>query len=309
MAVLVRSPQHYVGLIEHALRRAKVPAWFSRGTRRPLTAGRAFLALLACASEQLSASRFAEYLSFAQVPLESEKEEATWAASHDEAFGRVQPPAEDDDASRRPTPRTPRSRIPNPESESILAGTLRAPWRWEALIVDAAVIGRDATRWRRRLEGKHAELERQIREAKREDGGDEARIAGLRQVQQQLEYLKAFALPIIEEMAAWPSSATWGEWLDRFEALAPRVLKSPAHVLRVLADLRPMGDVGPDRSGRGATRAGRAAADDGVGATDVSVRARVRRDAGAGAGADVFAWCSFPVWPSGCSRRSRARIR
>ena len=59
MAVLVRSPQHYVGLIEHALRRAKVPAWFSRGTRRPLTAGRAFLALLACAAEQLSASRFA----------------------------------------------------------------------------------------------------------------------------------------------------------------------------------------------------------------------------------------------------------
>ena len=71
MAVLVRSPQNYVGLIEHALRRARVPAWFSRGTRRPLTAGRAFLALLACASEQLSASRFAEYLSFAQVPLET----------------------------------------------------------------------------------------------------------------------------------------------------------------------------------------------------------------------------------------------
>ena len=74
MAVLVRSPQNYVGLIEHALRRAKVPAWFSRGTRRPLTAGRAFLALLACASEQLSASRFAEYLSFAQVPLETREE-------------------------------------------------------------------------------------------------------------------------------------------------------------------------------------------------------------------------------------------
>ena len=68
---------------------------------------------------------------------------------------------------------------------------------------------------------------------------------GLRLVQQQLEYLKAFALPIIEEMAGWPASATWGEWLDRFAALAPRVLKSPAHVLRVLADLRPMGEVGP----------------------------------------------------------------
>ena len=46
-------------------------------------------------------------------------------------------------------------------------------------------------------------------------------------------------------MADWPSSATWGEWLDRFEALAPRVLKNPAYVLRVLADLRPMGEIGP----------------------------------------------------------------
>jgi CRISPR/Cas system-associated exonuclease Cas4 (RecB family) len=244
MAVLVRSPQNYVGLIEHALRRAKVPAWFGRGTRRPLPAGRAFLALLACAAEQLSASRFAEYLSFAQVPTGAPGTDATWSASTDEAFGRVQAETstgdDDDPAAAADTQSS------SPEaSESVLAGTLRAPWRWEALIVDAAVIGQDATRWKRRLEGKHAELERQIRETKRDDGGDEARVSGLRRVQQQLAYLKAFALPIIEEMAAWPAGATWREWLDRFEALAPRVLRTPAHVLRVLADLRPMGEVGP----------------------------------------------------------------
>jgi CRISPR/Cas system-associated exonuclease Cas4 (RecB family) len=244
MAVLVRSPQHYVGLIEHALRRAQVPAWFGRGTRRPLTAGRAFLALLACASEDLSASRFAEYLSFAQVPIDGETSKGTWTASRDEAFGRVQPATEESDETEPDSALEP-AVASTESSESVLAGTLRAPWRWEALLVDAAVIGRDVTRWTRRLEGKHAELERQIREAKRNDGGDEARVAGLRQVQQQLAYLKAFALPIIGEMAGWPSPATWGEWLDRFEALAPRVLKSPAHVLRVLADLRPMGDIGP----------------------------------------------------------------
>ena len=45
-----------------------VPAWFDRGTRRPHPAGRAFLALLACAAEGLSASRFAEYLSLGQLP-------------------------------------------------------------------------------------------------------------------------------------------------------------------------------------------------------------------------------------------------
>ena len=271
MAVLVRSPHNYGGLIEHALRRAKVPAWFSRGTRRPLPAGRAFLALLACASEQLSASRFAEYLSFAQVPVEREKTEARWAAPQDEAFGRVRAPIDDPDASNSSSPGDPESRILNPESsipspeprapspeprvqtpelpfestDPVLEGTLRAPWQWESLIVDAAVIGRDATRWRRRLEGKDRELERQIREASREDGGDEARVAGLRRVQQQLGYLTAFALPIVEEMAAWPSSAIWAQWLDRFEALVPRVLRTPAEVLRVLADLRPMGEVGP----------------------------------------------------------------
>src|SRR5262245_2957168 len=68
MAIFVRSPHSYFGLLEHALRRASVPAWFDRGTRRPHPAGRAFLALLACAAEHLSASRFAEYLSLGQVP-------------------------------------------------------------------------------------------------------------------------------------------------------------------------------------------------------------------------------------------------
>ncbi|HET9361467.1 MAG TPA: PD-(D/E)XK nuclease family protein, partial [Vicinamibacterales bacterium] len=238
MAILVRSPQNYVGLIEHALRRAMVPAWFGRGTRRPHPAGRAFLALLACRSEQLSASRFAEYLSFAQVPLAGVHPPPAWAASHDEAFGRVQEPVAQDDADAGEV-------TDGNDSEPVVAGTLRAPWRWEGLLVDAAVIGQDATRWKRRLAGKYSELERHVREAKREDGGNQARVDGLRQVQAQLRHLEAFALPVIEEMSGWPSSATWGDWLDRFQALAPRVLRTPSHVMRVLADLRPMGEVGP----------------------------------------------------------------
>src|SRR4029434_3059763 len=50
---------------------------------------------------------------------------------------------------------------------------------------------------------------------------------------------------IIETLASWPADAVWGGWLDLFDALAPRVLRTPAHVQRVLADLRPMADVGP----------------------------------------------------------------
>ena len=71
MAVLLRAPQTYLGVLEHALDRAGIPAWFHRGTRRPDPAGRALLALLACAEENLSARRFAEYVSLGQVPFEA----------------------------------------------------------------------------------------------------------------------------------------------------------------------------------------------------------------------------------------------
>ena len=38
----LRSPQTYAGLLEHALQRAGIPAYFERGTRRPHPTGRAF---------------------------------------------------------------------------------------------------------------------------------------------------------------------------------------------------------------------------------------------------------------------------
>jgi hypothetical protein len=65
-AVLLRSPGRYQPLIEDAFRRAGIDAWFTRGTIRPDSAGRSFLALLHCAEENLTASRFGEYLSHEQ---------------------------------------------------------------------------------------------------------------------------------------------------------------------------------------------------------------------------------------------------
>jgi ATP-dependent helicase/nuclease subunit B len=228
MAIFVRSPQSYFGLLEHALRRADVPAWFDRGTRRPHPAGRAFLALLACAAEHLSASRFAEYLSLGQVPQLNRAASESWVASHDEALG------------LRGTvhPR-------DVEEEEEDAAPLRAPWRWERVLMDAAVIGRDAARWKRRLDGRARELALQIREAQRQEGSGSGKAQALELTLEQCEHLRAFALPIVEELASWPAQAAWGDWLDRFERLAPRVLRMPAYVLRVLADLRPMAEVGP----------------------------------------------------------------
>ncbi|WP_216843139.1 PD-(D/E)XK nuclease family protein [Granulicella sp. S190] len=68
IAVFVRSAARHQPLLEEAFARAAIPAWYSRGIHRPDVSGRAFLALLRCAAEDLSAARFAEYLSLGQMP-------------------------------------------------------------------------------------------------------------------------------------------------------------------------------------------------------------------------------------------------
>ncbi len=78
-AILLRSPERYQPLVVEALRRAGIPAHCTRGSRRPDAAGRSFLALLHCAEERLSASRFAEYLSLGQMPESEEpRTPAAW---------------------------------------------------------------------------------------------------------------------------------------------------------------------------------------------------------------------------------------
>jgi CRISPR/Cas system-associated exonuclease Cas4 (RecB family) len=67
IAILLRSPERHRPLVIEALRRAGIPAHCTHGTARPDVAGRSFLALLHCAEEGLSASRFAEYLSLGQM--------------------------------------------------------------------------------------------------------------------------------------------------------------------------------------------------------------------------------------------------
>src|SRR5207244_2129364 len=79
----------------------------------------------------------------------------------------------------------------------------------------------------------------------RSDDPDSPRAAGIERDIARLGQLRAFALPLITRMAAWPPSATWGVWLRELESFAPLVIRTPAYVLRVLADLRPMDTVGP----------------------------------------------------------------
>ena len=249
MAIVVRAPESYWGPIEQALERAKVPAWFSRGTRRPDPTGRAFLALLACAADDLSARSFAEYLSLGQVPR------------RDPATGRAAPEAPPvvvsrDDAlapgqlslfdvlARVEAPAPVAAAAAPPERTDV-----RAPWRWESLLVDAAVAseagptGR-AARWHRRLGGLREELTLRLRELASDEPGS-AKAAAIERDLEALDDLCSFALPLVDELAALPRQAPWGEWLDRLSGLAPRALRRPTRVLQLLADLRPMAAVGP----------------------------------------------------------------
>ena len=241
MAVLLRAPQTYLGVLEHALERAGVPAWFHRGTRRPDPAGRALLALLACADEELSARRFAEYVSLGQVPLNEAGNADLWSPPADDLVDAMLAP--EDRAEEVQPEEEAQAATLRGETDRDIAGTLRAPWRWEDLIVEAAVIGR-LDRWQRRLQGLEYEYDRRVREAASEDP-DASIVRALMRDRDQLRALRSFAEPILGEMAEWPQAQKWGDWLSALERLAPRVIAKPERVLRVLRELAPLSAIGP----------------------------------------------------------------
>ena len=240
MAILLRDPATYFPLLEEALRRAGVPAYFTRGTARPHPAGRAFLALLACAAEKLSATRFAEYLSLGQVPPADDEGkpplvEVPWVVPQGEqmvfkSFLFATPEDTTESPETLETHETP-----------VIAGTLRTPRRWERLLVDAAVYG-GKERWQRRLKGLKEELRLRLRHLEGEEEGERRRLEAQLS---RLETLERFALPLIGDLADLPQTANWGPWLEALEALASRALRQPEQVLEVLSELRPMDRVGP----------------------------------------------------------------
>lgn len=242
MAVLLRAPHTYLGLLEHAFARAGVPAWFERGTRRPDPAGRAFLALLACADEGLSARRFAEYLSLGQVPSGTGRtEKLQGPVPSSEADVLLRPDERVDD--RSPIDEAPVAG--ERDGTRVVAGTLQAPWRWEELLVEAYVI-EGLERWQRRLPGLRHEYDRRWRELAGEDR-DSPRLRALERDRDQLGHLESFALPVVAAIDTWRTPRTWAGWLEAFTMLVPRVLRQPARVARVLAEMAPLGAVGPVR--------------------------------------------------------------
>ncbi|HMJ56835.1 MAG TPA: PD-(D/E)XK nuclease family protein, partial [Polyangiaceae bacterium] len=265
MAIVLRSTQQYRAHLEEALRRASIPAHFARGTVRPDPAGRAFIALLACAADGLSARRFAEYLSLGEVadaetqgrPPRAAPATERWFPPDEEllpeAIARASDAPADDDvdtidalapatvaagglvASSAPLSTT-------DEKKATVFGTLRAPRLWERLLVDAAVIG-GLDRWDRRLAGLRREFELDQHELRDPDHPMAARLE--RDIE-AIDSLRAYALPLLADLEALAALvADWGTWLDRLSALATRALRRPERVLAVLAELAPMSEVTP----------------------------------------------------------------
>lgn len=210
IAIAVRAVENYRAVLEEALARARIPAHFADGVRRPAPEGRAFNALLACAAEGLSARSFAEYLSIGVMPPSAAAE----------------PGAPLRTASRAAAPGT--------------SPSLVSPRRWERLILDAAVVGGRA-RWSRRISG----LLRTLRERAAQRSGDDPARERMLLEAQQLEALQAFAIPVLDALAALPRSGTWREWLQALEALAHLTLREPDALCETLAELAPLGPVGP----------------------------------------------------------------
>jgi ATP-dependent helicase/nuclease subunit B len=222
IAMLLRSPDGYRAYLEEAFARASIPAHFARGAVRPDLAGRAFCALLRCAAEGLSARRFAEYLSLGQVP------DATSYGTPPEAIPRserwVSP---DSEFAQSSTEKAAEELQPTQPAEDqadeapVREGQLRAPRRWERLLVDAAVIGgRD--RWRRRIEGLVNDLRLRLSELAEEE---ETQAAVLARTLDDLTAFAAYAIPLIELLDSLPKRANWSDWLDKLGALATRALK------------------------------------------------------------------------------------
>ena len=209
MAVLLPEPANQASAFQEAFERAEIPAFFEAGARRPHPAGRAFLVLLDCAREGLSATRFAEYLSLGETP-----------------------------ASRTEASRTEDAGAGAGGTEAGENTGFVAPRRWERLILDSEVIG-GLDRW----EGRLARFERQLQRDE-EAEADESRREAVRRRRQDLRRLTATALPILHRLAAFPTPhAGFSEWTRQLAELARAALLHPEGVLECLAETDPMRDV------------------------------------------------------------------
>jgi ATP-dependent helicase/nuclease subunit B len=228
MALVVRQAEAYRAPLEEAFRRSNLPMWPARGARRPDPAGRAFLALLRCAEEGLSARRFAEYLSIGELAaLDPTGAPLPAPAAAPVAFDDELVPAG--------------FRADAPEPTDVEPPFVPSPRKWEEILREAKVVG-GLERWKARLAAHRASLVARIAREDPEAEGDPERW---RRRLEDIDRLTRFALPIVEALSRLPARATWSAWINHLDDLAGRALSDPGRVRDVLAGLRALGHVGP----------------------------------------------------------------
>ena len=157
--------------------------------------------------------------------------------------------------------------------------------------------------------GSREQYRQQMRRRAQREDPDSPRLARIERDARNLAHLRAFALPIVDALASWPATRDVGRVARRASrARAARAAPAGARAARA----RRAAADGGHRSGlaRGsARRPRRSAAHARRAAAGRPLRPRVRRQPAPGARPRRSGSSSCPGWPSGCSRRSRARIR
>ena len=242
MAVLVPPHGAYAAHLEAAFDRAKIPAYFEVGVRRPHPGGRALSLLLRAKVERGSGRRLGEYLATAQMPSTPVVAEAEGAVLGPELDGVV------DAAQVAET---------NPSDEP--EAELRIPFRrWERMLGELGVgsAGVDASLAdyvKKRIGVTRRELLARPELAAREDGDaiDEVapkervgavdvaapRLSQIERELASLEDLERRLVPLLGLLDAVPSRAPWGEHLEAIARLAPQAIRRPELALAILEEL------------------------------------------------------------------------
>ena len=245
MAILVRSPHSYFGLLEHALTRAGVPAWFDRGTRRPHP-GRPGVPRPARLRRRVAVGGALRRVPVARPgssPSKRARASRAWVAPPDEAVNRVPTTGE---------AQVSRGRVECGGRRGVGYGARSGLGH----AAGAVALGEAARRGRRDRTRRRA-LAAPARRARRESSsGRSVRRCSTKAATRSStrHHACARAARSICVHLRSRSSRRWRRGRARHSgahgsisssALVPRVLRTPAHVLRVLADLRPMAEVGP----------------------------------------------------------------
>ena len=182
MALLLPEPQLQAAAVREAFERAGIPVFFEVGARTPHPAGRAFLLLLDCALEDLSATRFAEYLSLGETPT---------APATGPGNGR--------------------------KGEEGARSAFVAPRRWERLLFDSEVIG-GFERWERRLSLFAHQLA--AREEAAPEGSARRRIHRQRQDMEGLRSTALPLIRKLARLPATADWGSWGKRLKELAGAA-----------------------------------------------------------------------------------------